>query len=155
MRHILTGLLLPALSLGIFARTVFACPCEERPSLVKALEKASLVITARVGAVGKNPRKPGFTEIKVQVLEKFKGGEDLPSDVVIIYTPEAENNCSVDFAKGLDYIIYAQGTPAFYQTNSCTRTALLDDALLDVQRLIRILKRNQETEENEGPGSPS
>lgn len=117
----------------------FACSCAAQPELESALEKSSIVFIGRVVEQRATPFKKGQTEVKMTVFKRFKGFEDVPeSEYLLVYTPDNEGACGVKFQNGFEYLVFAGGTPAFFTVSSCSRTQLLDNAMLDQQRLIRM-----------------
>lgn len=136
------NLLLPivtclALMLGQTA-SAFACECAARPALNSAFKKASFVIVGRVLEQRDPPLKPGYKEVKMTVLKKFKYGEDAQRDTVVLYTPAGDNKCGVTFQPGFEYLVFANGNPAFLTADSCNRTQMLENAQVDLHRLMQM-----------------
>jgi hypothetical protein len=116
-----------------------ACECPVKPALETALAQSSVVFLGRVEEQGSTPYKKDYTEIKFLVLRKFKGFDELPPlPTLVLYTPSESTNCGYKFQNGFEYVVYATGNPAFLQTNSCSRTEVLEKAQLEEQRLIRL-----------------
>jgi len=115
-----------------------ACSCEAKPDLDQALEEASVVFVGQVKTKIQNPLKKEQWEVKFAVSRKLKGFEEVPGSIVLVYTPEDYEYCGYKFQEGLDYLVFATGNPAHFQTTSCMRTELLDKALTDVHKLIRL-----------------
>ncbi len=108
------------------------------PELEQALEKASLVFVGQVKAKIENPLKKDQWEVRFSVTRKLKGFEEVPGSVVLIYTPKDFEYCGYKFGEGLDYLVFANGNPAHFQTTTCTRTEVLEKVLTDVHKLIRL-----------------
>ena len=124
---------------GLFSiNTAAACSCEPKPDLDQALEEASVVFVGQVKSKIQNPLKKQQWEVKFAVSRKLKGFEEVPGSIVLVYTPEDFEYCGYKFQEGLDYLVFANGNPAHFQTSTCMRTELLDKALTDVHKLIRL-----------------
>ena len=118
------------------------CSCKSKPALKSAYNKASVVVVGRVEEQRTTPLKPGFTEIKITVLRKFKStDEEAGRDSMVFYTPDSDESCGVNFQPGFEYLIFAAGNPAFYTTTSCDRTQVLENAQVDLHRLMQLTKR--------------
>jgi hypothetical protein len=117
------------------------CSCPPKPDIKTALESASLVFIGQVSKVGRNAMKPKEVEVKLTAYRKFKGFEDLPTDdkPVILYTTDP-SGCGYEFHPGLDYLIYANGTPAHFIVDRCTRTEMLDNAGSEVRQLSALTR---------------
>jgi hypothetical protein len=115
-----------------------ACSCDEKQDLAEALEKSSLVFVGQVKSKGINPLRKEQQEVRFTVNRKLKGFEEVPSNTVLVYTPVDFEYCGFKFQDGLDYLVFANGTPAHFQTTSCSRTDVLDKVLTDVHKLIRM-----------------
>ena len=113
------------------------------PELEKALENASLVFVGQVKAKAENPLKKEQWEVRFKVSRKLKGFEEVPGEVVLIYTPKDHEFCGYKFGDGLDYLVFATGNPAHFQTTTCTRTEVLDRVLTDVHKLLRLTGNTQ------------
>ncbi len=121
-----------------------ACECPKKPTLEEAVESSSLVFVGRVLEQGSSPYKPNHTQVTFTVFKRFKGFEELPNMIdILVYVPKGEKACSASFANGYDYVVYANGNPAFFQTDSCSRTELLDKAQVDEQRLQRLFGKKK------------
>jgi hypothetical protein len=120
------------------AATALACTCEDKPSLDEAYNKASLIFVGQVKARANHPLREDKVEFRFAVTRKIKGFEEVNGSTVFIYTPRDHEYCGYRFQEGQDYLVYAEGTPANFRTTACTRTDVLDKALLDVQKLIRM-----------------
>lgn len=113
------------------------CSCEERPALPKLLEQSSISFVGRVERLDNNPRRPGFVEVTFTVLNRFKGFEEVKTQKVLIYTPK-EGSCSYAFRIGLDYLVFASGTPANFKADTCSGTEILENSYTDIERLKRM-----------------
>lgn len=120
------------------ASAASACSCDSKEDLEQALEKASLVFVGQVKEKSENPLRKEQWEVKFSVSRKLKGFEEVPGSTVLVYTPADFEYCGFKFQEGLDYLVFATGTPAHYQTTTCTRTEVLDNVLTDVHKLIRM-----------------
>ena len=119
------------------------CTCPSPPSLESAYDSSSLVFVGKVEDKHINPLKKGDYEVKFQVTRKLKGFEDLPTSNALVYTarentPGKIGDCAFDFTVNGEYLVFASGTPAYLKTSACTRTAVLEKSLMDVQRIIRL-----------------
>lgn len=133
--------------LSFFAAAVFAlllpnvawsCTCDPKPDLEQALAEASIVFVGQVKSKIQNPLRKEQWEVKFTVSRKLKGFEEVPGSIVLVYTPEDFEYCGYRFQEGLDYLVFATGNPAHFQTTSCMRTEVLDKVLTDVHKLIRL-----------------
>lgn len=117
-----------------------SCSCPPKPSIEDAFEEASLIFVGMARENTVNPLKKNDREVKFKVTRKLKGFEEVPGsgDSVIVYTPDSPTRCGIQFGDGLDYLVFAKGNPAYYQTTSCTRTDVLDKVLVDVHKLLRL-----------------
>jgi hypothetical protein len=113
------------------------CVCDEKPPLPKLLERSTLSFVGRVEKTDNNPRRAGFTEVTFVVLNRFKGFDEVRTPKVLIYTPK-EESCSYGFRVGLDYMVFASGTPAFFKVDSCSGSEVLENAYTDVERVKRM-----------------
>ena len=116
----------------------FACSCDDKEDLAGSLEKAAIVFVGQVKAKGSNPLRKDQSEVRFTVNRKLKGFDEVPGNSVLIYTPVDFEYCGYKFQEGLDYLVFATGTPAHFQTTSCSRTEILDKVLTDVHKLIRM-----------------
>ena len=112
-----------------------ACPCGEKKSIADEFASASLVFVGRVEYTSEHPLKPGETQVKLYVIQRIKGFEEVFSENVTVYTPKEEEKCSYPFAGGLDYLVYASGNPAHLKATSCSRTEFLDKVGAEVKTL--------------------
>ncbi|MFN8389134.1 MAG: hypothetical protein U0136_02450 [Bdellovibrionota bacterium] len=135
------GALLSMMLLGLTYASeskAMACSCDEKQDLAEALEKSSLVFVGQVKGKSINPLRKEQSEVRFTVNRKLKGFEEVPSNTVLVYTPVDFEYCGYKFQEGLDYLVFATGTPAHFQTTTCTRTEVLDKVLTDVHKLIRM-----------------
>ena len=115
------------------------CSCQSKPALKSAYNKSSIVLVGRVLEQRKTPLKPGFNEIKITILRKFKNSdEEVGRESIVLYTPDSDESCGVTFQPGFEYLIFAVGNPAFYTTTSCDRTEVLENAQVDLHRLMQL-----------------
>jgi hypothetical protein len=129
------------LSLGICSNVnaAGACSCKGQPQLEEALARSSVVFIGRVESQKDSSLRPGYRQIRIAVLRKFKWLDDLTKlEYVVLFTPKESALCGFSFQNGFDYLVFAHGNPAFLKTDSCSRTEVLDKALLDQQKLIRL-----------------
>lgn len=120
------------------ASAAFACTCETKPDLEEAVQKASLVFVGQVKEIKDNPLRKEQKEVRFIISRKLKGFEEVGTNTVLVYTPSEFEYCGYKFQEGLDYLVFATGSPAHFQTTSCTRTEVLDKVLTDVHKLIRL-----------------
>ena len=129
------------LLLAIFAlilcplSTVYACNCTENDETEAALAKATIVFVGQVKYKKIHPLKKNEYEVKFQVTKKIKGFEEVPGNMVLIYTPIDFEYCGYRFGVGLDYLVYAEGNPAHFKTSSCSRTNILEKSQAEIQKL--------------------
>lgn len=140
---LLAGLLaLELLTIGFVPSEAFAeCKCPNKPNLKPAFDAASMVFVGRVEEQRQTPLKPGFTEVKVTVLTRFKDDEELRRDVLVFYTPDKAENCGYSFQPGFEYLIFASGNPAFYKSSACDRTEVIDNAQVDLHMLTKLTEK--------------
>lgn len=124
--------------LGETATVPKRCSCPTKPTLEEALDKASLVFVGQVKDLSVSPLKPDHTQVKFSVNRKLKGFEEVAGNSVLVYSPKTLDGCGIAFTEGMDYLVFATGNPAFFQTTSCTNTDVLERVLVDVHRLIRM-----------------
>ena len=116
----------------------WACPCNNKPALKKAFDEAALVMVGRVLDQRSSPLKPGFVEVKVTALQRFKDQEGFVQETITFYTPESPSECGYSFQPGYEYLIFLSGNPAFLKSTNCSRTEVLENAQADVHRLAKI-----------------
>lgn len=119
------------------------CTCPNKPPLEQSYDQAALVFVGRVQEKRTNPLKKGDVEVKFLVTRKMKGFDEVQSKTVLVYTPKENpvgkiGDCAFEFAENGEYVVFANGSPAYFKTSACTRTELLENALMDVQRMIRL-----------------
>ncbi len=119
------------------------CTCPTKPSLEDALDKSSLVFVGQVKDLSVSPLKPDHTQIKFSVNRKLKGFDEVAGNSVLVYSPKTLESCGIAFTEGMDYLVFASGNPAFFQTTSCSLTDVLDRVLVDVHRLIRMTAQTE------------
>jgi len=115
------------------------CNCPAKPALKRAFKKSDVVLVGRVEEQKTTPLKPGYMEVTLTILKKFKDDKEMRRDFIVIYTKEGD--CGVVFQPGFEYLIFAAGNPAFYTTSSCGRTEVLENAQVDLHRLIKLSGR--------------
>jgi len=131
-------LILISLFFALNPYRAFACTCDTKPDLEEAVDKASLVFVGQVKEIKDNPLRKEQKEVRFIVSRKLKGFEEVSTNTVLIYTPAEFEYCGFKFQEGLDYLVFATGSPAHFQTTSCSRTDVLDKVLTDVHKLIRL-----------------
>ena len=124
--------------LGEQANTPKRCTCPTKPTLEEALDKSSLVFVGQVKDLTVSPLKPDFSQVKFSVNRKLKGFDEVAGNSVLVYSPKTLEACGIPFTEGMDYLVFANGNPAFFQTTSCSLTDVLDRVLVEVHRLIRM-----------------
>ena len=125
-----------AISTGI--NSAYACTCENKPALDESYQKSSLIFVGQVKAKAIHPLRQDKMEFRFSVTRKIKGFDEVNGNTVLIYTPRDHEYCGFRFQEGQDYLVYADGTPANFNTTACSKTDILDKSLLDVQKLIRM-----------------
>ena len=124
---------------GATADAAASCPCGDKPGLEQALADSSTVFLGRVEEQSASPLKPGYSQVKLVVLRRYKMPEELEkAQVLTVYTPLEAKTCGYKFQSGFDYLVYTEGNPAFLKITSCGRTEILEKATLDQQKLIRL-----------------
>ena len=113
-----------------------ACACSCIPiGLAEAKEQASIVFIGRVKGVKISTVREGQKEARLEVLKTYKGGEEILTESVLVYTPRNESLCGFRFVIGSDYVVFATGTPAYFKTNACMRNKILELAREEVAEL--------------------
>ena len=102
------------------------CKCPKVLTTTEAFNQNSLVFLGQVISVEKaSAIRPNYNIVKMILTKSYKGEDLLPkTDYVVIYTPDKEKECGVQFARQSDYIVFANGNPAFMKTNSCSLTGI-------------------------------
>ena len=98
------------------------------------------MVVGRVEEQKNNPLKPKYTEVRVTILKRFKNDGELRREILFFYTPDNKDNCGIKFQPGFEYLIFVSGNPAFYTTDSCSRTEVLENAQVDIHRLAKLAK---------------
>lgn len=114
-----------------------ACSCDNEKSLRDEFNASSIVVVGTVINISKSLEYPGFKEVRLRLVDKFKGLPKVVSSTVV-FTRENETDCGVDFRIGADYLIFGEGIPVKFIISLCSKTRLLDVALDD----YRILRKN-------------
>jgi hypothetical protein len=114
----------------------FACPCGDKPPISNARDSASLVFLGRITGVTPSSFREGFNEVQVEVIKMIKAGEEEWGREITIYTPNLSGKCGFSFIAQLDYIIYAEGNPAFLRVTSCSRTTMFDTSKDEYRELV-------------------
>ena len=117
------------------------CKCLPKPKLHMAFNDAKVVVIGRVSEQEVNPIKPGYLEVKITVLRKFKTDDEPRVEYLVAYTPESAEDCGMELQPGFEYLFYLKGNPAFYTVDVCGRSQLLDDASEDVNALANLVKK--------------
>lgn len=122
-----------------------ACSCLPPEEPVQELRKSDVVFVGNVERVGSDPFKPGLKEISLKLSRSLKGLEDLGvGDNVVIYTSRDSASCGYDFAKNIDYLVYATGSRARLKVSLCSRTSYFDTSRKEVKELSNFLTENPE-----------
>ena len=151
---ILSALLIIPIFVLLGSATAYGCTCENKPALDESYNKASLIFVGQVKAKAHHPLREDKIEFRFAVTRKIKGFEEVNGNTVFVYTPRDHEYCGYKFQEGQDYLVYADGTPANFNTTACTRTDVLDKSLLDVQKLIRMSGAIPD-QKGEDSGSPT
>lgn len=114
------------------------CACPPKPEPKQAFADAAVAFVGRVDHAKPSPFKKGFIEARFSILKKLKSLDELNGNTLIVLTPASADDCGYNFASGQDYLVYATGTPASLRTDSCSRTAYLDNVLEEVEQLINL-----------------
>lgn len=133
---LLFGLLaLPSVALA-------ACSCDKADTLKEAVQNSNIAFTGRVSSVRASPLRKGYIEVDFSVFSQYKNEfSDMPHEKVLIYTSSEKDSCGFPFLLEQDYLVFATGTPAFYQVSKCSRTAVVDVATKDIQKLNSLIKK--------------
>lgn len=118
------------------------CSCETKSNVEKAFQESSTVFVGRVEQIIESPLRPEMYEVKFVLLTNYKG-DDTEGRFRVVYTPLTEALCGYAFTPGQEYVVYATGNPAYYKTNSCTRTAILDLTRDDLGKLSDLSKKEK------------
>ena len=138
--------ILSIFALGILAmcsgatEAMAACKCPTKPGLKASFDASASVVVGRVEEQKNNPLKPKYTEVRVTILKRFKNDGELRREVLYFYTPDNKDACGIKFQPGFEYLIFVSGNPAFYKTDSCSRTEVLENAQVDIHRLAKLAK---------------
>ncbi|MDE2718909.1 MAG: hypothetical protein OXI33_18105 [Chloroflexota bacterium] len=121
---------------------VYACSCAQPESPSEELEKFSAVFAGRVVSVqlsydpdGRTVTREDRGTIGFEVSAVWKGTVYEEMDIT---TPPTGGTCGFTFEEGEEYIVYAYDSPYVeggYTTGICSRTALLEQAQVDVDAL--------------------
>jgi len=72
-------------------------------------------------------------------MKKYKGLENYPnSESVVVYAPVSTDPCTLKFIKGNDYLVFADGNPAFLKTNSCSMSGLQEGRSQEILELNKL-----------------
>ncbi len=148
-------LIVLTLLVALFPTAAVACPCSEKPVLKKAVDESSMVLIGRVLEQRSNALKPGFLEVKITALQTFKDDEGVSQETITLYTPESEDKCGYSFQPGYEYLIFLTGSPAFFKSNSCSRTEVLENAQVDVHRLQQIKEKPLDSSDPDPKSTPA
>ena len=121
---------------------VYACKCAQPGTPSEELEKFSAVFAGRVVSV-QHSYDPNATSVSpedrttvgFEVSTVWKG---LVHEEMYITTPPTGGNCGFTFIDGEEYIIYGHDSAyagGGYTVGICSRTALLDQAQVDIDAL--------------------
>jgi len=108
----------------------FACSCVARPSVEKSVEKSTAVFAGKV--IGTDN-----SSSSLWVSLSWKGTRE-----EFVTVSSSMGNCSFQFKKGEEYLIYAYGVKQL-KTSVCTRTKKLSDAKEDLAQLGKPLVANR------------
>jgi hypothetical protein len=114
------------------------CDCPKKPELEESQTQSSAVFVGRVEGQEDSVLRPQFTQVRMVVLRKFKWVEEFASNQsILVYTHKDEASCGYKFQNGFDYLVFAKGNPAFLRIDACSRTQVMENAQIDLQRLMR------------------
>ncbi len=134
------------------ARPTFACSCMAPAPPGEALEQADAVFAGRIT---EGPQRGGSMDgvagvaYRFEVSEVWKG--DAPSDTWVQTAPDSAA-CGYNFEADREYLVYATAQGGEFHTNLCTRTALLGDAVEDLDTLgdgtapVRVAQETSDTD---------
>lgn len=114
------------------------CECQ-LPTVSKAVVQASAIFIGNVESIKENPLHKGLRQIKFRLIRKLKGLEELPTEVIVAYTPKEEQKCGYNFQQFADYLVYVNGPPARFQTNKCTRNAYFETSKAEVKKIADLV----------------
>lgn len=119
------------------------CPCSPQKSVEEAYQNSSAVFVGRVEHLIKSPLRAEMYEVRFVVFSNYKGTIESERRVQVVYTPLNDAQCSYKFISGQEYLVYAVGNPAFYKTDTCSRTNVLDTAQEDIGKLVELAKKEE------------
>lgn len=119
------------------------CNCPPKPNIAADLKKSSVVFLGQVVEVRPQfPLHVGHYYIRFLPMKRFKGLENYPNpENIVVYAPISSDPCSFRFIKGNDYLVFADGNPAFLKTNSCSNTGIQEDRSQEIFELNNITKK--------------
>lgn len=144
------------LFLLLLVQTGFCCSCIGENSVKEEVKRSDLVIVGKIlsrdeitlprdenNSLGRESERVSF---RVLVTSRYKG--KIQSDTVTIITGFGGGDCGVRFKVGESYIIYAvedifigygehTKMPNTFETNSCTRTGIAEEAELASLKKIK------------------
>lgn len=126
----------------IHSKAFSACLCSSKPEVETAYNESSCVFIGRVEESQTSALRPTMIQVKMTVLRRFKFFEDISgADTVVLWTPNSKDSCGITFQPGFDYLVFTKGNPAYLTVNSCSRTEVLEKAMLDQQRVQKMLNK--------------
>jgi hypothetical protein len=131
-------LLLAVVSGYVFTPSSFACQCNAPGDTLSEAKTARAVFTGTVTSL--SARGGDFVEVRVHVIERFKGAIENGSEIQI-ETASGGPACGFVFSTGRTYLIYAHSgyTSSNLGVSHCSRTATLEKSTEDL-RVLRSLK---------------
>lgn len=126
-----------------FHSEVFAndkCVCPPKSNLASEFKRNSVVFLGQVVEVRPQfPLHNNYYYVRFLPMKKFKGTENYPnSENVVVYAPVSEDPCTFRFIKGNDYLVFAEGNPAFLKADSCSFTGLQEDRGQEILELNKL-----------------
>jgi Carboxypeptidase regulatory-like domain len=113
-----------------------ACSCGPRSTACGPPEdfwRVGAVFAGRVTAIDRpaGMAHPGKRRVRIQIIEKFRGDIAGPRGEVTVFT-DAIALCGFPFRIGKEYFVYARQDQGRLVTSTCSRTALLERAQVDL-----------------------
>jgi hypothetical protein len=124
------------------ARAAEQCVCANPPGTVQeSLQRSSACFVGRVEQTTKSAIKEGYNEVRMVVLDRFKGLDDIRGSDVVIYTKRNQHECGMEFLGGQDYIVFATGNPAGLKVDNCLGSGVRDTMIPKEEELRRLVGR--------------
>ena len=110
----------------------YACSCLPPGPPAEELARSSAVFAGKVTSFTAPGAGTDTRTVTFQVSQTWKGAQQ---GTIVATTPRDSAGCGVEFEVGREYLVYAGTTDGKLSVSLCSRTALLSDAIADVQAL--------------------